>query len=56
MSIMLYVSNIDEYLKILTNYEVKNFVPINFSEYLKSTTKLNLGKVGKFYLYFSNNT
>ena len=53
---MLYVSNIDDYLKIFTDDEVKNFVAINFSEYLKSTRRLNLRKVGKSYLYFSNNT
>ena len=33
---MLYISPIDEYLKILTDEEVKDFVAINFSEYFKS--------------------
>ena len=34
---MLYIPNIDDYIKILTNEEVKDFVAINFSEYFKST-------------------
>ena len=33
---MLYAPKIDDYLKILTNEEVKDFVDINFSEYFKS--------------------
>ena len=33
---MLYIPNIDDYLKILTDKEVKDFVAINFSEYFKS--------------------
>ena len=38
---MLYISKIGDYLKILTNDEVKDFVVINFSKYFKSTgTKL----------------
>ena len=53
---MLYIPKIDNYLKILTDDEVKDFVAINFSECLKSTgeklyTKLseeqNLRKVAK---------
>ena len=32
---MLYIPKIDDYLKILTDEEVKYFVAINFSEYLK---------------------
>ena len=32
---MLYTPNIDDYLKILTNEEVKDFVAINFNEYFK---------------------
>ena len=35
---MLYVPKIDDYLKILTDDEVKGFVAISFSEYFKSTT------------------
>ena len=34
---MLYISKIGDYLKILTNDEVKDFVVINFSKYFKST-------------------
>ena len=33
---MLYIPKIDDYLKILTDEEVKGFVAINFSEYFKS--------------------
>ena len=33
---MLYVPKIDDYLKILTDEKVKDFVAINFSEYFKS--------------------
>ena len=32
---MLYIPKIDDYLKILTDEEVKYLVAINFSEYLK---------------------
>ena len=32
---MLYIQKIDDYLKILTDKEVKDFVAINFSEYFK---------------------
>ena len=39
---MLYIPKIDDYLKILTDEEVKYFVAINFSEYFKSAReKLN---------------
>ena len=34
---MLYIPKIDDYLKILTDEEVKDFVAINFSKYFKST-------------------
>ena len=34
---MLYIPNIDDYLKILTDEEVKDFVAINYSEHFKST-------------------
>ena len=34
---MLYIPKIDDYLKILVNEEVKDFVAINLSEYFKST-------------------
>ena len=61
---MLYIPKIDEYLKILTDKELKDFVIINFSEYFKSTTeklysklnkKQNLRKVAKS-LYISLKT
>ena len=34
---MLHIPKIDDYLKILTDDEVKNLVTINFSEYFEST-------------------
>ena len=34
---MLYIPKIDDYLKILTDDKMKDFVAINFSEYFKST-------------------
>ena len=36
---MLYIKKIDEYLKILINEDVKDFVAIHFSEYFKSANK-----------------
>ena len=36
---MLYIPKTDDYLKILTDEEVKNFLAKNFSEYFKSTRK-----------------
>ena len=36
---MLYIPKIGDYLKILTDDNVKDFVVINFSEYFKSTTE-----------------
>ena len=33
---MLHIPKIDDYLKILTDDEVKDFVVINFDEYFKS--------------------
>ena len=33
---MLYIPKIDDYLEILTDDEVKDFVAINFNEYSKS--------------------
>ena len=53
---MFYIPKIDDYLKILTDEEVKDFLFINFSDYFKSTreklySKLNaeqnLRKVAK---------
>ena len=58
---MLCISKIGDYLKILTDHKLKEFVPIHFSEYLKSAkeklySKLseeqNLRKVGKFLYIF----
>ena len=34
---MLYIPKIDNYLEILTDEEVENFVAMNFSECFKST-------------------
>ena len=36
INIMLFIPTIDDYLKTLTDEEMKNFVAINFSEYFKS--------------------
>ena len=45
---MLYIPKIDDYLKILTDEEVKDFVAINFSEYFKSIRQeQNIRKVAK---------
>ena len=45
---MLYIPKIDDYLKILTDEGVKDFVAINFSEYYKSIREeQNLRKVAK---------
>ena len=45
---MLYIPEIGDYLKILTDEEVKDFVAINFSEYLKSIkVEQNLRKAAK---------
>ena len=34
---MLFIPKINDYLKILTEKEIKDFVAINFNEYFKST-------------------
>ena len=39
MNIRLYILQIDDYLKILTDDEVKGFVAINFSEHFKCTSE-----------------
>ena len=50
---MLHVPKIDDYLKILTDEEVKDFVAINFSKYFKSTREeQNLRKVAKLFYIF----
>ena len=62
MNMLLYIPKIDDYLKILTDQEVKDFVlAINLSEYFESTrekvsSKLNeeenLRKVAKSLFFF----
>ena len=42
---MFYIPNIDDYLKILTDEEVKYFVPIDFSKYFKFSRKKIVNKV-----------
>ena len=50
---MLYIPKINDYLKILTDKEVKDFLAINFSEYFKSIrVELNLRKVAKSLYFF----
>ena len=44
---MLYISKIDDYLKILTDEEVKDFVTVNFSEYFKSTKEKLYSKLNE---------
>ena len=44
---MLYIPKIDDYLKILTDEEVKDFVAINFSEYFKSTREKLYSKLNE---------
>ena len=52
---MLYITKIDDYLKFLTEEEVKKFVAISFSEYFKSITEeKNLREVAKsFYIFLT---
>ena len=44
---MLYIPKTDDYLKILTDKELKDFVAINFSEYFKSTREKLYSKLNK---------
>ena len=44
---MLYIRKINEYLKILIDEEVKDFVAINFSEYFKSAKEKLYSKLNK---------
>ena len=44
---MLYISKIDDYLKILTDEEAKDFVAINFSEYFKSAREKLYSKLSE---------
>ena len=49
----MYLPKIDDYLKILTDTKVYDFVAINFSEYVKSTRQeQNLRKVTKLLYIF----
>ena len=54
---MLHIPKIDDYLKILTDEEVKDFVAINFIDYFKSTKeqlrkKKILEKLLNSFIYF----
>ena len=50
---MLYIPKTDDYLKILTNEDVKDFVAINFAVYFKFIReKQNLIKVSKSLFIF----
>ena len=44
---MLYISKIEDYLKILTDEEEKDFLAINFSEYFKSAKEKLYSKLNK---------
>ena len=44
---MLYIPKIDDYLKILTDDAVNDFVLINFSEYFKATKKKLYSKLNE---------
>ena len=44
---MLYIPKIDDYLKILTDEELKDIVSINFSEYFKPTRVKLYSKLNK---------
>ena len=44
---MLYIQMVDDYLKILTDDEVKDFVAINFSEYFKPTSEKLYSKLSE---------
>ena len=50
---MLYILKIDDYLKILTDEEVEDFIAINSSEYFKCIIEeQNLTKVSKYLCIF----
>ena len=50
---MLYIPKIDDYLKILADVEVKDFVAINFSEYFKTIKEeQNLRELAKLLYIF----
>ena len=44
---MLYISKIEDYLKILTDEEENDFLAINFSEYFKSAKEKLYSKLNK---------
>ena len=44
---MLYIPKIGYYLEILTDKEAKDFVALNFSEYLKSTKEKMYSKLNE---------
>ena len=44
---MLYIPKIDDYLKILTDEEVKDFIAIHFSEHFKSTREKLYSKLNE---------
>ena len=49
INIMLYIPNIDDYLKVVTDEEVKDFAAINFRDYFKSLSEeQNLRKTAKW--------
>ena len=50
MNIMMYIPKIDDYLEILTDKEVKDFVAISFSESIKE--EQDLRKVAKSLYFF----
>ena len=53
LNIMVYIPKIDDYLKISTDDEVKDFVAMNISEYFKSIREeQNIRKVAKFLYIF----
>ena len=53
LNIMVYIPKIDDYLKISTDDEVKDFVAINISEYFKSIRgEQNIRKVAKLLYIF----
>ena len=47
LKIMLHIPKIDDHLKIFTGDEVKDFVVIDFGEYLKYTKEKNYSKLNK---------
>ena len=54
---MFYIPKIDDYLKIMTDEKVKDFVTISFSECFKSIREEeNLGKVTKLVCIFLTTT